>query len=98
MIAESIVLSFAVVVVASLRFAKWCVDRQDKMDRPVDVDAMKRSIVEKRRILERDRGEWVACIGRPGNGATDAIAAIDQKLLALADEEAKLARESEVRP
>jgi hypothetical protein len=44
---------------------------------------------ERRRILERDRAEWVAVLPtQRATGATKAIAKIDEALLALADEEA----------
>jgi hypothetical protein len=76
------------IVLASLRFA-------EKTD-PDGEQSRSRVIAEKRRILERDRAEWSACL-RPSSGmtksqkegATTEISRIDKQLLALADEEGR---------
>ena len=77
-----IVVSLFGTVLVSLRFTERMVKREDALDS----SPTRASIVEKRRILERDRAEW-----RRSDGAERQMAAIDRQLMALADEEARIA-------
>ena len=89
MIIESIIGGFTVIVVASI----WLAVRITAPDTKPD-EARRKMFVEKRRVLERERAEWLAS-GVASKERTDKtncsreISRIDAALLALAAEEAK---------
>ena len=78
--------SASVIYGMSLSFAHWLLKRQANEDAE-SPDGKRRAIDEKRRILERDRAEWIGIGGNVSN--VGPIARIDKKLLALAEEEAR---------
>jgi hypothetical protein len=84
--------SLALTVYASLLFADKIHKRMIEDERwEPPARPTRASIVEKRRVLERDRKEWVETLNNHGEtGATLAIEQIDKRLLALADEEARI--------
>ena len=86
-IVGEILTSATVVYGASLSFARWLLKHQANEDAE-SPDGKRRAIDEKRRILERDRAEWIR-IGVNGGDNVRPIARIDKKLLALAEEEAR---------
>jgi hypothetical protein len=80
MIVLTLVAGVTIVTVSSLLFA-WQLDPRR---------GRRALFAEKRRVLERDRGEWVLALsGSSATEATEEISKIDKKLLALADEEAR---------
>lgn len=88
MIAEVIVLSLAVVTVASIQFAKQ-VMRDEREADPLTLQ--RAAIHEKRRVLERDREEWAASLdGDSLEEASRRMDKVDRELLKLAEEEANL--------
>jgi hypothetical protein len=91
MIVESIILGVTTITCASL----WMADRvMTRVEGPLekdDSDARARTFAEKRRILERDRREWIEGLAdkdrKTRQYATDQITRIDKRLWELADEE-----------
>jgi hypothetical protein len=84
MIGEAAIAGVTVCFVACLRFTRYVIERSDPFTE-------KNPFTEKRRILERDREEWGTCTGKDGTHLTDRavekMKEIDDRLIALADEE-----------
>lgn len=83
MIAEAAIVGVTVCFVACLRFTRYVIDREDRIIHELDPP---NPIIEKRRILERDRREWMNTTS--SDRATEEVKNIDDRLIALADEEA----------
>lgn len=99
MLAEVIVASVAssltIITVASLRFAKWFVAKEDEDPETVERErlekreALKASFAEERRILNEQRAEWKKSWDNGKNSCWDGMVEIDRQLIALAKEEAE---------
>ena len=88
MIAEAAIAGATVCFVACLRFTRYVIDREDRIIHELDPP---NPFIEKRRILERDRAEWMRSPdknGRLSKNGDEAVREIDRQLIALADEEA----------
>jgi hypothetical protein len=88
---EMLLTDVTVIIVASLVFARYTLERQDHLDNPKVKDP---TIEEKRRVLERQREGFYATLrsnitSDMRHNLTKYILKIDEQLLALADEEAR---------
>lgn len=98
MIVEVVAGCVTVCFLATLQFAKWASNREERMGGAPSAAARRKAILEKHRILERDRAEWQAALPdketakemKEDNVPTLEIMKIDRKLLELADEEAEI--------
>lgn len=100
LVVASVAGSLTVITVAGLRFAKWAISQEsqaladpgeDEVERKERRALRREAILEQKRILERDRSEWVPLLNKEMSAqarlqATKVIKEIDDKLMALAEE------------
>ena len=81
------------IVGMSLWFANTILKRDAASDVSADPLTVRRALIaEKRRVIERERSEWLKS-PQANPGRNETITQCNEQLLALADEEAKLVQE-----